>query len=122
MVIKVIMPTALPDRVPTIRKYIRGKFPIKKQIPPIEVCSLYRKMHPSTLERQNMVYIANQAPKFIEPGDTIYLLIVDNAILMALLSSRITERMNKLFTRSKRRWYLIKYNSQTKSFDEFFLP
>ncbi len=107
------MPIANTNLIPKLRSHINEE---------TEIVSLWGKCPLSELSRQNIVFIANTAPKVITPDDTVYLLIVDHPMLMTLVSCRITNRMNKLFSRSKRRWYLLSYDVKHKRFDEFYLP
>jgi len=101
-----------------LKAHARKKHPKAR----IEVLSLYPGKHPATLTRGNIVYISNTAPKLITNQDKVYLLVIDNALLMAMLCARISDRMNRLFTRSKRKWFLLEYDPRSKSFNEWFLP
>lgn len=114
MPIKIIMPTAYPELIPKLRKHVNDE--------KAEVVGLYKKLVPEDLSRQAMIYIANSAPKMITSKDKVYVLVVNSPVLMMMITSRITERINKLFSRSRRRWYLLVYDPKTKDFIEYYLP
>lgn len=88
-----------------------------------DIVSLYKTLLPKEITRQMIIFIANSAPKVITKRDSaVYVLVIDHPVLMAMVCSRINERMRKLFSHRKRQWYLIYWDAKTKCFDEYFLP
>jgi len=113
------MPLAYADKVPQLKAFIRSRF--KK--PRIVVVSVYGKSVPAqTLSHQAIVYIANMIPKLIEPYDRVYVLSVNNPVLMAFISCRITRKLSRFELKKQRQWRILEYNPKTKSFIEFYLP
>jgi len=114
MVAKVLMPTAHMDLIPKIREHVKQE---------ADIISLYKGLLPVEITRQMVIFIANSAPKVIDKRATaVYVLVVKHPVLMAMVASRVNERMRKLFSHRKRQWYLLDWNPKTKCFDEYFLP
>lgn len=114
MVVKVIMPTAHMDLIPKIKEHVNRK---------ADIISLYKTLLPEEIDRQTTIFIANSAPKVITPNaSAVYVLVVKHPVLMAMVASRVNERMRKLFSHRKRQWYLLDWNPKTKCFEEYFLP
>lgn len=114
MPIKIVMPTANTAFIAKLRAHVHD--------PKAEINALYRSTPPGALTRQAMIFIANSAPKMIKPKDKVFILVVNNPVLMAMISARVTDRINRLFSRNKRRWYLLEYEPKSKTFIEYYLP
>lgn len=113
------MPLAYADKVPMLKAYIRGKFKKAR----ISVVSVYGKNIPAqNLSHQTIVWIANTIPKLVEPRDRVYVLSVNNPVLMAFISCRITRKLSRFEMKKQRQWRLLEYDPKTKSFVEYYLP
>lgn len=123
MAILVIMPIACPEKIPTLRAHIDAKFRgTKKKKPSISIISAYERIVHETIDRQTMVYIANTVPKLIKKNDIVYIVVVNNPTLMAIMSVRVFRRINTLFSKRQRNWFLLEYDPRAKLFIEYYLP
>lgn len=119
MPIKVIMPIACVDKIPILKAHIRQRFKKTR----ISVVSVYGKGVPAqSLSTQTIVYIANTIPKLIGDYDRVYVVTVENPVLMTLISSRVTRRLRKLRGKDKQKWFILHYDPKSKSFTEYYLP
>lgn len=121
MIAKVIMPFARTELNNTIRAHILSgrKGNTKDRV---DIVSLYKSLTIPEITRQHSVYISNTCSKVIKPYDTVYLLAVEHPILMAMLSTRISNRMRVLHPKTNRRWYILWYNTQSKKLQQYYLP
>lgn len=116
MVAKVIMPTARLELKGTIEAFL------STSNAKVEIVSLYGALTTEDITRQHIVFISNTCPKVIKPNDKVFLLAVDHPVLMALLTTRIMDRLRVLHGASRRRWYILWYSKRSKELTQYYLP